>query len=215
MKDYLNKNPHSVSLIVGIELPKEIIGNIKKMQSIIDRDDLYDSHEPHITLIINTFPSIELVKKKITPIIKKFRPFNMAISGFHTFENDTLTKGNKIFKGDTLVYEVKKTEELAKLQNSLFSELNMIRTKDQEEHIMKNYLKLPEKALKNIEMFGYPVNVDDWIFHCTILAASPEIYKSVMQKIKSYDKSYSWKVDHLCIFQNKGNGYKVIDRIRL
>jgi len=118
----------SVALLIAIIPPKKVVKNIEKLRSYITkklRKNIYGSHEPHVTLFVNSFPNFSNVEKQVVNVVKHYKPFYAKIEGIHTFVDDP------IFKSHNIVYKVERTPELVKLQKNIIKRLNPLRTDDQ------------------------------------------------------------------------------------
>ena len=201
----------SVPLLVAINPPKEIAKNIVKIRKFIVKktgENLYGSHEPHITLSVNSFSNFSDVEKKVLSVIKKHKPFSAKIEGLHTFPFDP------IFKTNTIVYKVKRIATLSKIQKEIVTKINPLRTDDQAKWLLKhNPLK---ENIKNIRKYGYPFGPKDWIFHASIGSVSKRYYEEIWKEIQKYNVSKTWLVDNISIFVHLGkDGFKLFKKYKL
>lgn len=203
----------SVPLLIAINPPKEIAENIIKIRSLIAKKtgkNLYGSHDPHITLSVNSFPNFSDVERIVISVVKKYKPFSAKIEGLHTFAFDP------IFKSHTIVYKVEKTPTLAKIQKEIVTKVNPLRSDDQVKWLLKQNPNPPKENMKNIRKYGYPFGPKDWIFHASIGSVSKEHYEEIWKKIQQYDLSKTWRVDNISIFVHLGDdGFKLFKKYKL
>ena len=203
----------SAVLLIAINPPKEVAENILKIRKFISKktgSNTLGSHDPHITLSVNSFPNFSDVEKKVLSVLKNYKPFSARIEGLQTFPFDP------IFKTNTIVYKVERTPTLSKIQSEIVTKLNPIRTDDQVNWLLQQNPNPPEKNMKNIRKYGYPFGPKDWIFHASVGSVSDEHYKEIWKKIQKYDLSKTWRVDNISIFVYLGDdGFKLFKKYKL
>ena len=203
----------SIALLIAINPPKKISENIVKIRKFISRKtgkNTYGSHDPHITLSVNSFPNFSDVETGVLSVIKNYKPFSAKIEGLHTFPFDP------IFKTNTIVYKVERTPTLAKLQKEIVTKINSLRTNDQVKWLLKQNPNPPKENMKNIRKYGYPFGPKDWIFHASVGSVSNEHYKEIWKKIQKYDLSKTWRVDNVSIFVHLGDdGFRLFKKYKL
>ena len=194
---------------IGLIPSKIIKENIKKIRLILKDINIYGNHEPHVTLYPNSFNSLDDVERVIKKVIKHHKPFYIEIIGIKQLKdpiNNTIA----------LIYEIKKTEKLIKLQKELFNELNKIRTRDQEKWFLRvikqSSIEISEGILKNIKKYGYPFSPENWIFHITIASFMREIDLS---SLKWYDIKTKFVINEIGIFLEDDEVLKLYKRIKL
>ena len=206
-------NNMSIALLIAINPPKEIADNIVKIRKFISQKtgkNTYGSHDPHITLSVNSFPNFSDVEKRVLSVLKKHKPFSAKIEGLHTFPFDPILKTN------TVVYKVERTPTLAKIQEEIVNAVNPIRTEDQVKWLLKQNPHPPKENMKNIRKYGYPFGPKDWIFHASVGSVSNEHYEEIWKKIQKYNLSKTWRVDNVSIFVHLGDdGFKLFKKYKL
>lgn len=203
----------SIPLLIAINPPKEISENIIKLRKFIVKKtgkNLYGSHEPHITLFVNSFPNFSDVEKQLISIIKKYKPFSAKIDGLHTFTFDPITKSH------TIVYKVEKTPTLSNIQKEIVKRLNSLRTDDQMKWLLKQNPNPSKKNMENISKYGYPCGLKEWIFHASIVSIPQEMYEEIWRRIQKYDMKKSWLVNNISIFVHLGDdGFRLFKKYKL
>ena len=203
----------SIPLLIAINPPKKIAENIVKIRKVIAKKtgkNTYGSHDPHITLSVNSFSNFSDVEKKVLSVVKKYKPFFAKIEGLHTFSFDP------IFKTNTIAYKVERTPTLANIQKEIVNKVNPLRTDDQIKWLLKQNPNPPKENMKNIRKYGYPFGPKDYIFHASVCLVSNEHYKEIWKKIQKYDLSKTWRVDNISIFVRLGDdGFKLFKKYKL
>lgn len=202
-----------IGLLIAIKPPKKIAENIIDIREYIIKKtgkNLYGSHEPHITLLVNSFPNFSDVEKNLVSVLKKYKPFKAKIEGLHTFSFDP------ILKNHTIVYKVKKTPELSNLQKDIFKKVNKLRTEEQVKWLIKQNNKIPKENMKNIQKYGYLFGPEDWIFHASVGTVSKKHYDKIWKKIQEYNITKTWNVNNISIFVHLGDdGFKFFKKYKL
>ncbi len=202
-----------VPLLIAINPPREVAENIIKIRKFIfkkTRKNLYGSHDPHITLSVNTFQNFSEVEKKILSVLKKYKPFSAKIENLHTFPFDPFLKTN------TIVYKVEKSSTLANLQKDIVSKVNDLRTDDQVKWLLELNPNQSKESIKNIRKYGYPFGPKDWIFHASAGSVSNRHYKEIWKKIKKYNLRKTWTINTISIFIHLGDdGWKLFKKYKL
>jgi len=200
----------SIPLLIAINPPKEIADNIVKIRKFVTQKSTYGSHDPHITLSVNSFPNFSDVEKQVVSVVKKYKPFSAKIEGLHTFQFDP------IFKTYTIAYKVERTPTLTSIQQALVGKVNPLRTDDQAKWLLKQNPNPPKAMMKNIRKYGWPFGPKDWVFHASIGSVSNRHYKEIWKKIQKYDLSKTWRVDAISIFVHLGDdGFKLFKKYKL
>ena len=166
----------TLSLLVGIEPPKEVFANTLKIQRFAAtrlKDTIY-APKPHITVFVNSFSSFGEVENKIIGFIRKTKPFALKIEGLYTFQNDPLFKG-----ADTIVYKLEKSAPLTKFQKEIAGALVPLRTDDQEKAILGMGSKFSPEQTENIKKHGLPYNSEKWIFHSSVVSVPRDKHKEI------------------------------------
>ena len=202
-----------IPLLIAINPPKEIAENIVKIRKFMSKKtgkNTYGSHDPHITLSVNSFPNFSDVEKKVISVVKKYKPFAAKIEGLHTFPFDS------IFKTNTIVYKVERTPTLAKIQEEIVTKINPSRTEDQVKWLLKQNPNPPKENMKNIRKYGYLFGPKDWIFHASVGSVSKKYYEEIWKEIQKYNVSKTWLVDNISIFVHLGeDGFKLFKKYKL
>jgi hypothetical protein len=172
-------------LLIAINPPNEVAQNIrearKEIEKIVGRA-IYGDHEPHITLFVNSFSSVEEVSKEIE-VVANLRPqFGVSIAGIEVLEDP-------INMSQTAVYRVTSSEVLKELQKTVVESLNPLRTKQQENNLVRT---TPVEKIETLRKYGYPYGPEDWIFHASIASFPIELGESVKDILKRYDKSINF-----------------------
>ncbi len=203
----------SVLLLIAINPPREIAKNIVKIRKYISKKtgkNEYGSHDPHITLLTNSFPNFSDVEKQVLLIVKKYKPFYAKIEGLHTFPFDP------ILKAKIIVYKIEKNPTLTNIQKDIITKVNSLRTEDVVKEVLKQNPNLPKETMKNIRKYGYPIGPKDWTFHASVGSVSNKHYEEIWKKIQKYNLSKTWRVDNISIFVNLGDdGFKLFKKYKL
>jgi len=203
----------TVGLLIAIRTPKEIDKNIIDLRKYIVKKvgkNILGSHEPHITLLVNSFPNFSDVEKKIISITKKHGPFNARIEGLHTFTFDPITNAY------TIVYKVEKTPALTSIQKDVFDRLSPLRNEDQSKWLLQQNPNPPKETMKNIRKYGYPFGPKEWVFHAGIGSVPEKKYEEIWKNIHKYDVSKSWRVNDISVFIHMGDdGFRFFRKYKL
>ena len=119
-------------------------------------NQIYLNHPVHLTLFTISIKSINSLKKIYKNLGNEFtkKKFKVNINNTGAFLNDRLTKGH------TLYYGIKKNNLLMKLQ---MKHLKLINKKM---NVSKNLnLKINSKLKKNYKKYGFPFSGNIWIPH--------------------------------------------------
>jgi len=186
-----------VLLLIGINPKKEISNNIKKIRKYVFKKynlNVYNNN-PHITLFVNSFKNISNLNEILLKLLKKYNEFNIKIDGLGKFDFGALTKSS------TILYKIKNNNSLKKIQKDIMINLNKIRTKKQENIMLKQNIKYSNKHIKNIKKYGYPFDYNDWIFHLSIVHVKKNLSKKILDEIKIYNIKKTFKVNYISIYK--------------
>ena len=202
-----------IPLLIAVNPPKEIAENIVKIRKLIAKrtgKNTYGSHDPHITLAVNSFPNFSDVERKVLSVIKKYKPFSAKIEGLHTFSFDPILNAN------TIAYKVERTPELSNLQKEIMNKINPLRTEDQAKQLLKQNPNPSKENMKNIRKFGYLFGHKDWIFHASVGSVSNKHYKEIWETIQKYNLCKTWRVNNIFIFIHLGDdGFRLFKKYKL
>lgn len=186
-----------LSILIGIAPPKRMSENIIKLKSEISkltRKDPFRDSEPHITLLVNTFPSFKEIESKLKQLLQKYQPFTICSDGINSFGYDPSTK---LY---TLVYKIKDSLELYRFRKELFSALSQKRTDSQEKWLLGKNSKPSEKQLENLKKYGYFFGPEDSIFHSTIGSVPKKNFDELEKLARKLEVKESWEVREINIY---------------
>ncbi len=181
----------STDFSIEINFKKDISNKIIKLQKeIIKKYGIgkYSPDRPHITLYVNSTDHQNKIKDILNKILKKYNKFSIKFDGIHAFINDP------IFLSTTLVYKIKKTKILSKIQKEIFDNISPLRNNNLETWLFKMNPNMPKKNKEMIRKYGYPYGPEDWIFHTSIISLPNGIKKNEFKKLfNNISKSYNIK----------------------
>ena len=195
------------SILVAIEPPEELAAIIMSVREKADRItpvNYYRQTPPHITLFVNTFPSVESVDGIVSAIAERHARFNAVVAGIHSFGYDANTKLH------TLVYRVEDTPELRFLQQEVVKGLNAIRTPEQAEKHLKRQ-DITEEQKINLQNFGFLYSPEKWTFHATIGSFPEEHFAGIVKLAQEHEFRATWTVDSVCVY-TKPKDLRVLHR---
>ncbi|MBI4016760.1 MAG: 2'-5' RNA ligase family protein [Candidatus Aenigmarchaeota archaeon] len=193
----------TIPVLVGLAPPPaltDIINSVRNAADKITPINYYRQAEPHITLFVNTFPSVERVEDIVSDIAKRTPAFDACVAGLHSFGYDAATRLH------TLVYRLEDSPELRKMQQEVVKQLNAIRTPEQAlKHMHRQ--DITDEQRKNLEAYGLLYSAETWTFHATI-GSFPEEYIDEVSKL-AVEFSQSWKVTDICVYTKENNAFRV------
>ena len=199
----------SRNYLVSIEPPRLVTERIKKARSIIVQQstDLYRGpNNPHITLFINSYDPTKLLEleEQLEMAVKCHRSSPAVVKGMHIFDDP-------IARASTFVYEVQSTDALGNLQRGVVNALNPLRTRAQEEWLMRQNPDFTEEQQISLRNYGYPFGPENWRFHTTIGSVPTKDAEKIKEAIKKLDKKASWNVGKVDLHEDHGNGnYRLV-----
>tara|TARA_B100001964_G_C14026829_1_gene506441 strand:+ start:86 stop:697 length:612 start_codon:yes stop_codon:yes gene_type:complete len=197
---------HKIAILI---IPPRNLNNIvlyyKKIVKKKFNNQKYLSHPVHLTLFagyVENYSSVQnhFLLKKIKNKFKK--TFDISIEKKEIFFNDIFTGGN------TMVFSVKKNNNLLKIQKNILFELKP--------YLVNNILNI--KNLKNISMrknyeqFGFPFVGKNWIPHFTVASINKrhktDLFFKNFLKNKIDNKNYKIiKISFFKVYKNKHNHF--------
>jgi len=199
------------NFVFCLEPEKELFDKIWKSKEEIKQkigDSLYLSDPPHLTLYIGKFGDDLL--GKINDWFRNNKDVGkIFMKEVHTFERDSVTKGN------TIVYMIDKTEELLRFQTGIIEFLSKFRI----EEFVKRYegLNLTGEFKENLEKYSYPFVGKIWLPHFGIGTFSEENYNKLdIGKLDNLEGS-EYKFSYLVIYELNEETEKIreVDRIKI
>ena len=205
----------SVPLLIAIDPQKQVNKNIIELRKYITKAtgiNFYGNHDPHITLVVNSFRNFSEVDRKVKEILKTYKPFYAKIRGLGVLSNP--------FPNHVILYKIKKDKILSNLQKQLTEKLNTLRTQDQANWMLKQENNFKQKNLKNLEKWGYPFGPKEFMPHASIGTIRKDQYKAFYEKVwkksKQSDLKTKWKVNWIGIYVLLGeDGWTLYKRYKL
>ena len=200
----------STNYLVSIELPTSVAERIRKARKIMGQEstDLYrGQNNAHITLFINSYDPANLpqLEAQLRRAVQSHRSSIATIKGMHIFDDP-------IARASTFVYEIESTDALRNLQKDVVAALNPLRTKAQEEWLMKQNPDYTPEQQTSLREYGYPFGPENWRFHSTIGSVPTKDASKLKEAMKELDKKESWQVDRLNLHEDQGIGNYMLVR---
>lgn len=192
------------TLAIFIEPEGELALNLRKWKKIINNKlpcQPYCSHPPHSTLIHANINEESNAIETICDAVISFSSFQTKATKPDVFWEDAATGG-----GHTLIWRIKLTDEMSKLQSyiaeSLRPHLN--------EYIAPEFVKNNILLKKSFDKYGFPFVGSHWIPHFTVASIMTTrdnyLIKSFLNQRNSYEMDVKeiscWRVDgdkHTCL----------------
>ncbi len=194
-----------LSVLIGVAPSKKISENLIKLKkeiSKITKEDPFGESEPHITLFVNSFSSLQEIEPELKQLLLKYHPFTIHSEGVHSFGYDPSTN---LY---TLVYKIKDSSELSQIQKELFFNLSKKRTDVQEKWLLEKNSKPSERQLENLKKYGYFFGPEDWIFHAAISSVPKENFDKLKKLARKLDVKESWEIKEINVYlKRKGDNH--------
>jgi len=198
------------TILVGFKLPKYVekwIINIRRTIESKYGASKYEFHQPHITLYLNSFNELEIIKKELIKIANLTPPFNIELEGIDSFNSDP------ILNETILILRVKKgTKNMKIIQKKIIKLIHHMRSEHYTEWFL-SHNKINPKYKENLIKTGLPISLDDYIFHTTICSIPKKFLNAVKKDVDSV--KFTFKINELSIFQIKDNRFIYLESFKL
>tara|TARA_Y100000310_G_C20683135_1_gene817283 strand:- start:1993 stop:2625 length:633 start_codon:yes stop_codon:yes gene_type:complete len=204
------------AFLIGLEIPKRVIDKTKKLKRFV-ADSLGEQHEvntePHITLNINNFDSVDAIDKTLEETCAKFKQMHISLEGISIFPRKS---------GESaIVHEsVEPKSQLRKLQRAISIAVNPFRVG---ENVKEYYDEKPSmgtltiQQLKTSKRYGYPFIGSTWTPHLTIAIVDGDKFEDIKEAImaRSFIDSFLLRKITLFYFDHDIQNWKPLKKYNL
>ena len=177
----------------------------KKLVEINLKNQPYNSHPPHLTVLNIDIKNIEEALKRSLNTVNSFKSFELEIKKTDVFWDDFKTDG-----GHTLYYKVKRNKSLYKLQRLLAESLISLNFK---KNILKN-VKNKEMSISN-KKYGSPFIGNHWIPHFSISSLKTKKDYFIIKEFLKSKNNYRCHVNEVSFWEINNENHHFIKQASL
>ncbi len=192
-------------LLIAFIPQKRVVKNLDKVRKLakIKIEANSGLKTPHITLIDNSYSSVEEVDKILKGISKSTNPFIAKLEGLATFSVNQKLKIKKYEQNNSLIYMIEKNNSMKDFREKLLAKLSRLNTEERFKQWIKENPKISQEGLTNVKKYGTPFGLEEWRFHITIGLIPKEKQNEILKKINKLNLQNSWKIDCIGLFVRK------------
>ena len=162
-------------------------------------NQLYLKDAPHSTLYISNFKQIDEWHDEFCSLIEEIKkeesPIKISFKGWHTFEDDPITKK------DTLACEIRNNKQLFAVQKKLILFLKKYRNKGLIERYERIYKNAPKDIKDNLDKYGYPFAGKIWRPHISIASFDKASLNELLKHPLGELPRKSYKIEFISIYE--------------